>query len=184
LTALEDVGEPVWAPLGHDKEVATLFPDLATGGFAHASKNSALAVAAKYGASLPTREDMIALADQAKAAGFELDPVTLPGASHELMAEGAVPGGPGMTSARWAKISDDLIRAQLKARGWDGKTAVANAGKVWLDAPTGQVHLMGWRQKSGSWIQSGTDTGKGAHAPSYTDYSMLLTLVRPASNVA
>jgi len=183
-TAPEDIGEPVWGKLGSDKEVATLIPDRHTGGFVHASTASALAAAAKYGASLPTRDDMIALADQAKAAGLELDPVILPGASHELTSEGAKPGDPAMATERWVHVHDDLLRAQLTARNWDGKSPVANAGKVWIaGAPAGRGYLMGWRQKNGTWIQSGLSTGPGPHDDQHVDYSMLLTLVRPI-NVA
>jgi hypothetical protein len=105
LTQPDDIGDPVWGPLGSDKEIAVFFPDKHTGGYARASYASTFAAAARFGGSLPTHDDMITLADQAKAAGLELDPVILPGASPELMAEGAKPGDPAMATEKWVRIA-------------------------------------------------------------------------------
>ena len=188
VTAPEDIGDPVsWGPVGSDgTQVATLFRDKRTGGYAHVSYHGALAAAQALGATLPTREDLIALSDQARAAGNELVPVTLPGASLELMAEGARPGDPAMVTERWARVHDAAVQKQLEALRaagkWDGRQPVANAGKVWVaGAPPGRAYLMGWRRRDGTWIQEGTATGAGSHNDQHCDYAMLLTLKRPTN---
>ena len=178
ITSAENVVVPAWTSIGADQFSVEPLRD-ATGGLAHLTYRGALAAAAAAGAELPTHDDIVALANAAKASGFELNPVILPGASAELMAEGAKPGDSAMVTLRWAQIHDAAVQAQLDARGWDGTKPVANAGKHWMaGAPPGRAYLMGWRLPKGTFIQSGIASGQGPHDDGHHDYGTTTVFVK------
>lgn len=202
-TRPEDVVAPTaWARVNGATMTTEPLRDRATGGYAHLSYQGALAAAEKYGARLPTREEVTALSDAARAAGLELDPVILPDPAM-LRAAGAPLDRPTsgiaeaaqktadvnriaqalrtarMTGRPWAEAHDARVRAQLMTRGWDGTKPVANAGKLWIaGAPPGRAYLMGWRGKDGVFIQQGATSGPGPHDAAHHDYGTLVVLVK------
>lgn len=175
VTRPEDIVPPAaWARVGNSLLSVEPLRDRKTGGYAHLTYRGALEAAKALGSdvSLPTRDDMIALSDAARAAGTELEPVTLP-------------AGPDMASEAFVRTHDERVKAQLDALKWDGKTPTANIGKPWIaGAPAGRAFLMGWRKKDGSWIQSGLDAvtpgARGFHDDQHVDYAMIMIAKRPA----
>jgi len=177
ITSQESVIVPEWTRVGNDQFTAIPLRDASTGGLAHLTYAGALEAARAAGAELPTHDDIVALSNAARSAGFELDPVILP--NGQLTSEGFKPGDPAMVSLRWAQIHDAAVQAQLDRRGWDGKSPVSNAGKHWIaGAPPGRAYLMGWRRRDGTFIQSGTSTGQGPHDDQHHDYATTTILVK------
>jgi uncharacterized protein (TIGR02594 family) len=139
-----------------------------TGLFAHLDYESALKVAARERAELIHFDTVTELHVTARAAGLELAPVILP--PDELMA-----------SLARCRLHDGRVFAELERRGWDGKSAVANAGKHWIaGAPKGRAYLRGWWD-GGKFIQAGATSGPGPHDDSHEDYATTTVLQRPGS---
>lgn len=186
ITAAADVLPPSWPSVEPLR-------DRKTGGYAHLTYRGALAAARANGAELLSGDDVTTLSDAARAIGFELAPVILPDAATLKQAGIAANDTAAINAFRnanmggeaWARYHDEAVRAQLVARGWDGKTPIANAGKLWTaGAPTGRAYLKGWRV-GGKFIQAGPDrdkigVDKGPHDDGHHDYATLTVLKRSA----
>jgi hypothetical protein len=145
--------------------------------YAHLTYAGALAVAARLGAQLPNRADIIELRDT----GFQLAPVTLP--DRDMIRAAGLSSREAidryrnvhMCSLEWAKIHDDRVRAALATGNWDGVQRVSGAGKHWTAAPPpGRSFLMGWWNGT-KWIQDGTSElvpgSQGPHDAYHHDYA-------------
>ncbi len=190
ITAPADVVAPAsWSKVGAADLSSEPLRDRKTGGYAHLTYAGALTAARALGAELPSREDLDALADAAKAAGTELAPVILPDGALSRSV-GIDPANAAavnafrnanMTGEAWARIHDERVRAQLVARRWDGKGPVANAGKHWIaGAPPRRSYLKGWRVGQ-KFIQTGPSkpgTDEGPHDDRHHDYGTTTVLKR------
>jgi hypothetical protein len=117
-----------WAPIGRvEVTCLPLLDSEQTDLFARLSYADALQVAVRYGARLVSADTVRALHAQA----LELVPFL---------------GTPtAETDIEHYRAHDQDMWRQLKARGWDGQSLVANCGKHWIDgAPEGRSRLMGW----------------------------------------
>jgi len=188
-----DILPPTWLLLSPGRLI-TAEPLRSSDGrvtYARLSYRSALQVAASLGAELPTRDDLLALHEVARAAGTELTPVTLPtrqmcwAAKVDDTDQAAVQRFrvANMQGEEWCAAHDELV---LMARGGRGDLPGpwGNIGKQWIaGASPGRSRLMGWALPNGTWIQSGLypvgDTHE-AHDDGYADYSSTVILVRAA----
>ena len=129
-------------------------------GLAHLTYALALQVAARAGARLPTRAEVLLLHDAAAEAGTEIEPVSLPDALQ--MSAGLKPGDPLMLTLEWAAIHDSRVVPSIRrfATRIQDKP-VANAGKHWIGpAPIGKAALCGWHvPKVEAWGSSRTGQG-------------------------
>jgi hypothetical protein len=176
-----------WAELGDVYMTVEPLRDADTGGYAHLTYREALAAVAALGAELPTMAQLQRLHEE----GLELQPVTLPDVvmvratgcvaerdSDEFQAAAQRLRETYMAGPEWARIHDARVDAQLRARGWDGRELVANAGKHWLrGAPPGRAYLGGW-WSAGRFIQAGVCTGLGPHGDGHHDYGTTTLAVR------
>jgi hypothetical protein len=128
--------------------------------FARLTYRDAIAVAARLGGRLPTRAEVIACIQAARAGGLVCKPVTL---SY----------GPEMIERPHAVQHDERVKAMLT--GWDGWVPVCGVGKHWVaGAAPGKSRLCGWWNGI-QLIQSGlTDV----HDDLHHDYASLTLVVR------
>ncbi len=155
-----------WVPFTAELEitaapmVATTHPRL----FARRTYRGSADVAAKFGARLLTKDEH----DLLWTIGHKLKPIL------------KTPGS-DMASLEYALEHDAALYRQLDGSKWDGAKPLANAGKQWVfGAPEHLAWNYGWwdsHAKNGMMWQ-GPRVG-AAHGDSHTDYSQLLTLVRP-----
>ena len=168
ITPLSAVASPVWVPL-RDGRLITTEPLRSGDGvatYARLPYRDALAIAAEFGAELPTREDVVELHEIARGLGTELRPVTLPTpaiCAQHLVSWRDEAGKQRlreqlMMTAEWAEVHDQEVAIQrdaawalLLARRQDvlllGPRGVpwGNIGKPWIaGASPGRARLMGW----------------------------------------
>lgn len=179
--AVDAVVHPTgWAPFAPGLEVTRLplvdrrvsLPD-GRPVFARLTYRDALAVAAIFGARLPTAAEM----DQLHLESIVLAPCTLP-------------AGREMISLAYSEEHDAVVWAQLEQ--WDRHSPVAGAGKHWIaGAPAGRAYLMGWWvehverysqvRRGPGWIQVPSPPGSaGPHDDQHHDYGTTTLLVRAA----
>jgi hypothetical protein len=126
----------------------------ASGLLCHRGAAQAAATLAPWGMRLPTWQEYLEL----YKASLYIDPVTLPNAAMlqaagiSLSNQAAIDAfrNANMSSRAWCEIHDKAVFAALAKAGWDGKRAVANAGKHWCN--DGAIY--GWWLKSGGMIQN------------------------------
>lgn len=137
--------------------------------FARLTYLGALRVAARLGASLPSRDEVYRL----HAVGLQVEPITMPITA---------------TLAGSEKHDRELWR-RLRALGWHGGLPVSGAGKHWIaGAPAGRAYLAGWwtrrleafspSRRGPGWVQEGATSGKGPHDDQHHDYGTTTMLVR------
>jgi hypothetical protein len=202
LTSPTDVLPPTRSPLG-SVLISSQPLQSRLGGYARFGWRTAREVAASLGGDLPTRAEVLALHEQARAAELELKPVTLPDAA-QLLHAGVAFGheaeidrlrNANMMGEPWARYHDACVSVQLEALGWHDAqgSAVANIGKLWIrpfgpdgkgEVPGG-AYLMGWHTFTSyeggpkGWIQDGLYRPgvKPFHYDGYCDYSSMTVVV-------
>lgn len=128
--------------------------------FARLTYRDAIAVAARLGGRLPTRDEVLEGIALARAGGLVLQPVTL---SY----------GPEMVTREHAVTHDERVRRMLL--GWDGWKPVAGCGKHWISgAAPGKSRICGWWDGR-KVIQSGTTD---PHDDLHADYATTCLVVR------
>lgn len=189
-TPLDFVDAHSWTQLGTTDRLITCLPlmDRSRGGFAHLTYRDALAVAAREGAELPTRDEILEL----HRVGLRLLPVILPDA--EMLRDNPRLKGETerayqtrirepMASQAWCDRHDGTVLAKLSSWTNDHQP-VSGAGKHWLrGAPPGRAYLMGWHDGR-RWIQSGLSSGPGPHDDMHHDYATTTILTRPMRRAA
>lgn len=158
---------PRWVQLGRVwiTQTSLLDPAPAGPGLAHLTTDELLAIAADLGARLPTRAEILALHEVARAAGTELEVYTLPDA--HLRAQGCVPGDARMASREWCERHDANRLAAIAALGDIGDAPVANDGKHFHGSddggppPPGLCGIMGW------WVSDLRAYSSTRHGPGF-----------------
>lgn len=170
-TAAIDAGvDPLhgWVPLPSGVEITArpLVDDTGATDWARLTYRDALAVAARFGGRLPTREEVL---ESIERADVVLHPVTL---SY----------GPEMVTLAHAQEHDRRVREQLGGLPKGSRPrplVVAGIGKHWVaGAAPGRARICGWmRPDTGRLIQAGTTD---VHDDLHHDYSTTTLVVRDA----
>lgn len=177
---------------------------------AHIDYRQASIVALREGAELIDYDTVTELHETARAAGTELEPVTLP--DQEMIAAHARTHGPRppnslaaaqrawdvalyapMATIEWCRKADGRIFSKLRGRTWDGLDGqathpVAGAGKHFQKgAPQGRCYIRGWwDEKLQRFIQAGVPpehvgTDLGPHGWWQHDYGTTTVLMKRAA---
>jgi len=175
-TPFNDVCAPPFVQLGSIWITDTPLLDYSPGGptYARLTYRDALAIAdARFGARLPTRDELLALHEAAAAAGTELRPVTLPADAE-------------MASLARCIEHDAKVQERFEELVICRPCAFAGIGKQWIrPAPQGRAALCGW------WVDDVHAYDPSRHGPGFVqqglidthndehcDYSMCTMLVR------
>lgn len=128
------------------------------------------------------------LVDLVTKIGLYLDPIVIretPAETVERAQRGGTDPLERMATLEWARRHDARIAAGLGAKGWDGITPVANAGKDWVrGAAPGRALNYGWDQDPAPGRVHMIQTLGHRHDAGHVDYSQLTRIVRPVGGAS